>query len=138
MPHFSALGNVITVVSLRVLSNEHANSEHISSFIDLLSLKNKSRYFISFLLSIMTQLFFPFIELAKEGIPLPFGNKFWASNWPTGKSPLPGLIVHLIPSVSPKCAVIYRRTIFIYRHIDIGDYYHWTSTFSSIPIYIRC
>ncbi|KAG2133510.1 amino acid transporter [Suillus cothurnatus] len=39
-------------------------------------------------------------ELAKEGIPLPFGNKFWASNWPTGKSPLPGLIIHLIPSVS--------------------------------------
>ncbi|THG96884.1 hypothetical protein EW145_g7702 [Phellinidium pouzarii] len=38
-------------------------------------------------------------KLAKEGIPLPFGNKFWASNWPTGKSPLPGLIVHLIPSV---------------------------------------
>jgi hypothetical protein len=39
-------------------------------------------------------------ELAKEGIPLPFGSRFWASNWPTGKSPLPGLIVHLIPSVS--------------------------------------
>ncbi|EMD32234.1 hypothetical protein CERSUDRAFT_118872 [Gelatoporia subvermispora B] len=38
-------------------------------------------------------------ELAKEGIPLPFGNKFWASNWPTGKSPLPGMIIHLIPSV---------------------------------------
>ncbi|EMD32253.1 hypothetical protein CERSUDRAFT_88248 [Gelatoporia subvermispora B] len=38
-------------------------------------------------------------ELAKEGVPLPFGNKFWASNWPTGKSPLPGLIIHLIPSV---------------------------------------
>ncbi|OCH94013.1 amino acid transporter [Obba rivulosa] len=38
-------------------------------------------------------------ELAKEGIPLPFGNKFWASNWPTGMSPLPGLIIHLIPSV---------------------------------------
>ncbi|KAH9932865.1 amino acid transporter [Fomitopsis serialis] len=38
-------------------------------------------------------------ELAKEGIPLPFGNRFWASNWPTGKTPLPGLIVHLIPSV---------------------------------------
>ncbi|KAG1853843.1 amino acid transporter [Suillus tomentosus] len=37
-------------------------------------------------------------EIAKEGIPLPFGNKFWASNWPTGKSPLPGLIIHLIPS----------------------------------------
>ncbi|KAH9848766.1 amino acid transporter [Lenzites betulinus] len=38
-------------------------------------------------------------ELAKEGIPLPFGNRFWASNWPTGKSPLPGLIIHLIPSI---------------------------------------
>ncbi|KAJ8514783.1 hypothetical protein ONZ45_g7728 [Pleurotus djamor] len=38
-------------------------------------------------------------ELAKAGIPLPFGNKFWASNWPTGKSPLPGLIIHLIPSI---------------------------------------
>ncbi|KII96168.1 hypothetical protein PLICRDRAFT_240172 [Plicaturopsis crispa FD-325 SS-3] len=38
-------------------------------------------------------------ELAKEGLPLPFGNRFWASNWPTGKSPLPGLILHLIPSV---------------------------------------
>ncbi|TBU22467.1 high affinity methionine permease [Dichomitus squalens] len=38
-------------------------------------------------------------ELAKEGIPLPFGNKFWASNWPTGKSPLPGLVIHLIPSI---------------------------------------
>ncbi|KAI0090104.1 amino acid transporter [Irpex rosettiformis] len=38
-------------------------------------------------------------ELAKEGIHLPFGSRFWASNWPTGNSPLPGLIVHLIPSV---------------------------------------
>jgi len=39
-------------------------------------------------------------ELAKEGIPLPFGNCFWASNWPTQRAPLPGLILHLIPSVS--------------------------------------
>lgn len=50
-------------------------------------------------------------ELAKEGIPLPLGNKFWASNWPTGKSPLPGLIVHLIPSViiilAPPMSVAY-------------------------------
>ncbi|KAI1787977.1 high affinity methionine permease [Ganoderma leucocontextum] len=50
-------------------------------------------------------------ELAKEGIPLPFGSKFWASNWPTGKSPLPGLIVHLIPSIiiilGPPPAVAY-------------------------------
>ncbi|EIW78152.1 high affinity methionine permease [Coniophora puteana RWD-64-598 SS2] len=50
-------------------------------------------------------------ELAKEGIPLPFGNKFWASNWPTGKSPLPGLIIHLIPSliviIGPPPKVVY-------------------------------
>ncbi|KAI0045635.1 amino acid transporter [Auriscalpium vulgare] len=38
-------------------------------------------------------------EIAKSGIPLPFGNRFWASNWPTGKAPLPGLIIHLVPSV---------------------------------------
>lgn len=43
--------------------------------------------------------FFNHPELAKEGVPLPFGNRFWASNWPTGKSPFPGLIIHLIPSV---------------------------------------
>jgi len=50
-------------------------------------------------------------ELAKEGIPLPFGNKFWASNWPTGKSPLPGLIAHFIPTliviIAPPPAVVY-------------------------------
>jgi L-type amino acid transporter 9 len=39
-------------------------------------------------------------ELAKEGIPLPFGSSFWASNWPTGKAPLPALIINLIPSAS--------------------------------------
>ncbi|KAH9937972.1 amino acid transporter [Amylocystis lapponica] len=38
-------------------------------------------------------------ELAKEGIPLPFGNRFWASNWPTGKTPFPGLLIHLIPTI---------------------------------------
>jgi len=38
-------------------------------------------------------------ELAKEGIPLPLGNCFWASNWPTQSAPLPGLILHLIPSI---------------------------------------
>ncbi|KAH8112480.1 amino acid transporter [Phellopilus nigrolimitatus] len=37
-------------------------------------------------------------ELAKEGIPLPFGNRFWASNWPTGKTPVPGLIMYSIPT----------------------------------------
>ncbi|KAI0294040.1 amino acid transporter [Multifurca ochricompacta] len=38
-------------------------------------------------------------ELAKEGIPLPFGNRIWASNWPTQNAPFPGLIVHLISTV---------------------------------------
>ncbi|KAI0338060.1 amino acid transporter [Trametopsis cervina] len=37
-------------------------------------------------------------ELAKEGVPLPFGNHFWASNWPFG-TPLAGLIIHMIPSI---------------------------------------
>ncbi|EKM55497.1 uncharacterized protein PHACADRAFT_195531 [Phanerochaete carnosa HHB-10118-sp] len=37
-------------------------------------------------------------ELAKEGIALSFGNRFWASNWPTNKTPFPGLILYLIPS----------------------------------------
>ncbi|KAJ3555599.1 hypothetical protein NM688_g2484 [Phlebia brevispora] len=37
-------------------------------------------------------------ELAKEGLPLPLGNRFWASNWPL-KTPLPGLLLHWIPSI---------------------------------------
>jgi uncharacterized protein YhhL (DUF1145 family) len=39
-------------------------------------------------------------ELAKEGIPLPFGNRIWAANWPTQNAPFPGLIIHLITTVS--------------------------------------
>ncbi len=39
-------------------------------------------------------------ELAKEGIPLPFGNRLWATNWPTQSAPFPGLVVHLISTVS--------------------------------------
>ncbi|KAF8469286.1 amino acid transporter [Russula ochroleuca] len=38
-------------------------------------------------------------ELAKEGIPLPFGNRLWATNWPTQRAPFPGLVVHLIATV---------------------------------------
>ncbi|KAH8082804.1 amino acid transporter [Cristinia sonorae] len=38
-------------------------------------------------------------ELAKEGIPFPFGNRFWASNWPTKKSPFPGLLIHFTMTV---------------------------------------
>ncbi len=48
-----------------------------------------------------------YIELAKGGLPLPFGNRFWASNWPF-KTPLPGLLIHLIPSV---------LSIFLYSRI---------------------
>ncbi|KAJ8693380.1 hypothetical protein PTI98_008379 [Pleurotus ostreatus] len=47
-------------------------------------------------------------ELAKSGVPLPFGNRFWASNWPTGQSPLPGLILHLIPTIIVIIAPPYR------------------------------
>jgi len=39
-------------------------------------------------------------ELAKEGVPLPFGNRLWATNWPTQNAPFPGLVVHLITTVS--------------------------------------
>ena len=39
-------------------------------------------------------------ELAKEGIPLPFGNRLWAMNWPTQRAPFPGLVVHLITTVT--------------------------------------
>jgi len=50
-------------------------------------------------------------ELAKEGIPLPFGNRLWAMNWPTQRAPFPGLIVHLITTVivivAPPLAVAY-------------------------------
>ncbi|KAF8266355.1 amino acid transporter [Lactarius quietus] len=38
-------------------------------------------------------------ELAKEGIPLPFGNRFWASNWPSQNAPFPGLLIHLVVTV---------------------------------------
>ena len=62
---------------------------------------------------IETQLFLS-VELAKEGVPLPFGNRLWASNWPTGKSPLPGLIVHLIPSASPCVVLIVALYLLLY------------------------
>ncbi|KAH9991880.1 hypothetical protein BJV77DRAFT_472321 [Russula vinacea] len=50
-------------------------------------------------------------ELAKEGIPLPFGNRLWATNWPTQRAPFPGLLVHLITTVivivAPPLSVAY-------------------------------
>ncbi|KAI0660293.1 high affinity methionine permease [Cubamyces menziesii] len=50
-------------------------------------------------------------ELAKEGIPLLFGNRFWASNWPTHKSPFPALVLHMLISaiviIAPPLAVAY-------------------------------
>lgn len=50
-------------------------------------------------------------ELAKEGIPLPFGNRLWATNWPTQNAPFPGLVVHLISTIiviiAPPLSVAY-------------------------------
>ena len=88
---------------------------HISIY-RLTQPRESIKVFISFcfLLSILTQLF-SFIELAKEGIPFPFGNKFWASNWPTGKSPLPGFTLNLIISVRPCVDLI---ASFIHDYID--------------------
>ena len=63
--------------------------------------------------------YFCSLELAKEGIPLPFGNKFWASNWPTGKSPLPGLILHLIPSVKSHIVLIPAAYSLLYCQVII-------------------
>lgn len=34
---------------------------------------------------------------------MPFGNRIWAANWPTQNAPFPGLIIHLIPTVSNTC-----------------------------------
>ena len=40
-------------------------------------------------------------ELAKEGIPLPFGNRFWSSNWPAQPAPFSGLLIaDLVVTVS--------------------------------------
>lgn len=75
-------------------------------------------------------------ELAKEGLPLPFGNKFWASNWPTGKSPLPGLIIHFIPSVSTNHRTVYKPHL---RSIVSIAYCHYCpSTVCCLPVHPRC
>jgi hypothetical protein len=52
-------------------------------------------------------------ELAKEGIPLPFGNRLWATNWPTQNAPFPGLVVHLISTVSNYVLVSQFMSFFI-------------------------
>ena len=31
---------------------------------------------------------------------MPFGNRIWAANWPTQNAPFPGLMIHLITTVS--------------------------------------
>ncbi|OBZ67639.1 High-affinity methionine permease [Grifola frondosa] len=85
----SALG-VSRISGLSALNSNKGLSERHHSY--FCSFSNKSR--------------------ARKGRhPPPFGNRFWASNWPTGKSPLPGLIIHLIPSViviiAPPPAVAY-------------------------------
>ncbi|EJD08041.1 high affinity methionine permease [Fomitiporia mediterranea MF3/22] len=87
------LASKVTVASLFFNKVFGAQAQKaLTVFVGLSALGNKAYHYTD-----STSLFTP--ELAKEGIPLPFGNKFWASNWPTGKSPFPGLIVHLIPSV---------------------------------------
>lgn len=73
-------------------------------------------------------------ELAKEGIPLPFGNRFWASNWPTQSAPLPGLILHLIPSVSRPVSSDQKKA-----NTHCQDHrYHRTSTKGRISFRLRC
>ena len=95
----SALGGVITGVStLSTLMDSTIPNIYLAP-IDLHNFASQPRY--QAILQIFPHLCLTILclELAKEGIPLPFGNKFWASNWPTGKSPFPGLIIHLIPTV---------------------------------------
>ncbi|KAI0783753.1 amino acid transporter [Abortiporus biennis] len=83
----------------------HKAQRALSVFVALSALGVRNVVTVTFATSRVNQ------ELAKEGIPLPFGSKFWASNWPTGKAPWPGLILHLIPSViviiAPPPAVAY-------------------------------
>ena len=73
-------------------------------------------------------------ELAKEGIPLPFGNCFWASNWPTQSAPLPGLILHLVPSVSRPASPDQNKAN---SHCQ-DRYYHRTSTKGRISFHLGC
>lgn len=86
----SALGNVLTVT--------FAQSRVNQGMFESLACK---------IYRILTRYNFESIELAKEGI-LPF-TAFWSSNWPFG-APLPGLIVHLIPSliiiIAPPAAIV--------------------------------
>jgi len=73
-------------------------------------------------------------ELAKEGIPLPFGNCFWASNWPTQSAPLPGLILHLIPSVSRPVSPDQKKA----NSLCQDHCYHRTSTKGRISFHLGC
>ena len=73
-------------------------------------------------------------ELAKEGIPLPFGNRFWASNWPTQRAPLPGLILHLIPSVTCPVSPDQKKANLLCQ----DHCYHRTSTKDRISFHLGC
>ena len=53
-------------------------------------------------------------ELAKEGIPLPFGNRFWSSNWPTQTAPFPGLLIYLVVTVSNHSSLSQSRSHFVF------------------------
>ena len=73
-------------------------------------------------------------ELAKEGI-LPFGNKFWASNWPTGKAPLPGLILNLIPAASAFLIICVEHAI---RTVSVGHRDCWATYERRISVHVGC
>lgn len=75
------------------------------------------------------------IELAKEGIPLPFGNRFWASNWPTGKAPLPGLIINLTTSVSALLNLYWEHAHGI---AFVGHRDSWASHGCGVSVHIGC
>jgi hypothetical protein len=73
-------------------------------------------------------------ELAKEGIPLPFGNRLWATNWPTQNAPFPGLVVHLISTVS-NYVLVFQSYLTLHR----GYCHNRTPTVSRISLYLgRC
>lgn len=79
-------------------------------------------------------------ELAKEGIPLPFGNRIWAANWPTQNAPFPGLMIHLITTVSKLALVPQSGLTFVQIIVVVAPplnvAYPFILDISSYPIQI--
>ena len=74
-------------------------------------------------------------ELAKEGIPLPFGSRFWASNWPTGKAPLPGLMINLILSASVFLIICIKHAT---RTVSVGHRDSWATHERRVSVHLGC